>query len=186
MQGKTHELIGLAVTATIIVNQPTIEPLASACLIAGSIIGSYFPDIDIPTSAAGDKFFIVTWPFYLFRWVLKLVSKILKPLKNSAKVLSHRGLFHSVLFYSVLFALFWTFRGNMGQIPTYILTGFYLGVFSHLFADFFTGGMMIFSPIYNKKIIPPIRFKSGGMINTICIVASTLVIAFDIYKYMVY
>lgn len=186
MQGKTHELIGIATATTIIVSSDKLGVLPSVCLLAGTVIGSYFPDIDIPTSAAGDKFFIVTWPFYLFRWLLRLLSKLLKPLKNSAKVLSHRGLFHSVIFYGVLFALFWTFRGDMGQIPTYILAGFYLGVFSHLFADFFTGGMMIFSPIYNKKIIPPIRFKSGGMINTICIVASTLVIAFDIYKFMVY
>lgn len=114
MQGQTHELIGIAVASTVIVST-NMEVLPSLCLLGGAVIGSYFPDIDIPTSAAGDKFFIVTWPFYLFRWLLKLLSKLLKPLKNSAKMLSHRGLFHSILFYSVLFALFWTFKSDMGN-----------------------------------------------------------------------
>ena len=65
------------------------------------------------------------------------------------------------------------------------MAGFFLGIFSHLLADFITGGMMIFSPVYNKKIVPPIRFKSGGMINSVAIIASALVIALNVYRFMV-
>lgn len=183
MQGKTHEIIGIAAASTIICStQIRNTPIYCTALLVGTIIGSFIPDIDLQTSTAGQKFKIISWPIALIRTIMRCITRIFSSLKGISRLLAHRGIFHAPLFYLLIYGILFTNNKYLDAKCYYFLQGLFLGIFLHLTADFFSGGIPLFCPFYNKRIIPFIKFKSSGGINIIMIAVSSLLIAYNLVK----
>ena len=60
MTGKQHMIIGTTASVTmgafLVMNHSIESPLSLACLIGGSFVGSYMPDIDSEKSKASSVF----------------------------------------------------------------------------------------------------------------------------------
>lgn len=133
---RTHRVGGLAagaITASIV--SPELQPTTVAIVVISSFLGSYFPDIDEPSSRIGKKF--------------PLLSRGLK------RIFRHRGVVHTPVFCIALLLLlrFLLIKLLPVEIVKNIVLGFCVGYFSHLFLDTITPkGIMWFWPITDKYI----------------------------------
>lgn len=133
---RTHRVGGLAVGAIAAsIASPELQPTTVAIIVVSSFLGSYFPDIDEPSSRIGRKF--------------PLLSRGLK------RIFRHRGVVHTPVFCLILLALvrFGLARFITPEHLKCILIGFGLGYLSHLLLDTITSkGIMWLWPITNKYI----------------------------------
>lgn len=137
MNYKTHVIGGI--TAGLILSNTianiTIE--TKTILLAYSVVGSLIPDLDHPNSFLGKK--------------LKVVSK------PTNTFLGHRSILHAPLVYLLLFF----FLKN--YIPSILLLGLFVGIFSHIFLDMLNkSGIPIFYPL-NKKRINILNIKTNSI-----------------------
>ena len=177
MNGITHKIAGVCIgtVATGVLIEPT--PISCGLVIAGSVIGSLFPDIDEPNSIAGSK--------------ARLASKIIK------HTTGHRGFFHTPLNLIISSALLFLFHLKVAgtifanfdynDIPwaLFLFIGYVAGYASHLILDFITPtGIMIFYP-FTKKKFHVFGFK-GAFGNVICsLICIGLTVFYFLSKYKI-
>lgn len=171
MTGKTHVAIGIATALTI----TSGEPLQNQIIMVGATaLSSLFPDLDHPKSKLNQKILFVKNKFFKTLFYLGLgglftyayLSTEIKALlflgiaSGLIGISIHRGFTHSLiglLSYSFLVRFIAT-EYNI----EYIYTGFVLGYFLHLVADFFTSqGIKLFYPV-KKNISAPIVIKTNN------------------------
>lgn len=149
MTGKTHLVGGILVASVAIINGEYMENLDKAIFMGMTIIGSLFPDIDHGRSYIGQK--------------AKITSKVV------SKTCGHRGATHSPIM-TLLFLMLLDYLNNEFLIVADIkilLRPFYLGIASHIFLDFLTGGgVPIFMP-FSKKRYSLTNFKTAGEFESI-------------------
>lgn len=134
MNGKLHLTYGLVTGVSLsvcLVNHPLY-----AGLVGGScIIGSLFPDIDLPNSKLG-------------KYTLGLSTCI-------NKIFGHRGFTHTPFLLGLIWLIYYfvvkTF--SMNYFHFWILLGFSVGFLCHIIQDMMTkGGIKFFWPIYGYRI----------------------------------
>ena len=147
MLKRTHIAAGFAAMNIVI---PEVAKLWGAsqfdeaipCLVAVTI-GSLLPDIDNTDSTLG-KFN----PF--------------------AKMLTHRGFFHSLVFVFIAGAIYSKFYTNFGLKEQ----AFIIGMLSHIFIDMFNiQGVQILWPYKRFIRFPLIRIPVGGLLEKVICVA---------------
>lgn len=140
MTGKTHVACGVTLMIAVTVQYTSgldvsgihIDPAVGLSTVA---IGSYLADIDIQRSKMGQKY--------------KLISRML----------THRGITHTLLFPALLYVAIITLA-TMPVIPS-LLFGLLVGWVSHLMADICNKkGIPILWPITSKKLHIA-TFKTG-------------------------
>jgi inner membrane protein len=140
MTGKTHVACGTTLMIALVTAYPSEitvmgVTLTTAVGLATVSVGSYLPDIDIPQSSLGKKH--------------KFISKML----------THRGITHTLLGPAILFAGMY----YLAVIPVLssLIFGLFVGWVSHLMADICNKkGIPLFWPIFHKKIHIA-TFKTG-------------------------
>lgn len=142
------------------------EPIQIACLTLGALAGSLLPDADTPFSKIGRRYLVVLWPFYLLQFLIHLFM----PRSNMDRTFGHRGLFHYPIFWSGLWVMIMLFVERMQfpyRIPSWCGVGMGIGILSHLILDFVSGGIPIFGPIIKRRQKPPMKIKTGGVMEVI-------------------
>lgn len=163
MNKRTHVLGGIAVASGYLVatglSHGRLPPLQSQYAAAGlAMLGSMFPDIDLPTSWIGRR--------------AKGISSIVGTL------FGHRGMFHSPLFYAVLLAL------GCWRWPTW---GWYFGAFGvgvlvHLVLDSLNAkGVPWLWPVRKRLCIAHI--KNGSLGETVTTIVTLLLALFMLLWY---
>lgn len=134
MTGKTHAACGLTTMAVITATHLSGIDIAGhtyqpAIGLFSVVVGSYMPDIDIQRSHMGKRH--------------KIVSKML----------THRGITHTLLIPTVLLiAMLAAASNNIPVLPELVL-GFNIGWVLHIVADLFNKkGVPLFWPILRKKV----------------------------------
>lgn len=139
MTGKTHIALGVLI-GTSYGMHAAHDISTFAGIVGTSALFSIVPDICHAGSKLGKKI----WP------ISTLISLIF----------GHRTLTHSVFF--VLFASILLIMLNVNAL--YVISAV-LGIISHLILDMLTPrGVTLFFP-WNKKIIFPLTFKTGGILD---------------------
>lgn len=174
MTGKTHVAIGVAAALTITQNQPLKNQII---MVAATGLSSLLPDLDHPKSKLNQKILLFKSKFFKTLFYLALGGLFVYAyLSTDIKTLLffgiasaligisiHRGFTHSLLgllSYSFLVKFIAT-EYNM----EFIYTGFVLGYFLHLMADFFTSqGIKLFYPV-KKNISAPIVIKTNNSVE---------------------
>lgn len=130
MTGKNHLMLGTAIGASVIVISQNYTD--GAVFMAACMLGSIFPDIDLPDT---------------------MIGHTCKPLAIALnRKYGHRGFIHSPLNAALLTFIYWGL--TYLTVPTAFRTvalGFLVGFFAHLLQDTFT-----------KKGIPwlyPLKYK---------------------------
>ena len=172
MTAYSHRVGALAATATTTYLMGlTIEkePLQMICLTVGALAGSLLPDADTPFSKIGRRYLIVLWPFYLFQFLVHLFL----PRSGMDKTFGHRGMFHYPLFWTALWGVvmcgtYHIPRNSItSQILLWLVIGLGIGVLSHLLLDFVSGGIPILGPILKRRQKPPMKIKTGGVMEVV-------------------
>lgn len=119
MMGKTHEvggaLAGVIVSGFLYTADSVTTTVSLGTLVFGAMLGSLLPDIDKKESKIGRILWFISWPIYIFRLIIKLLSGffpgvIKKALQEIDEDLEHRGIAHSLITWSILSAILWIFR----------------------------------------------------------------------------
>ena len=145
MRGKNHIQLGTVMGLTsyaVLVNQ---YPASDAMLCGlGCVLGSAFPDIDLPNTTISNHIPIFPKVFYA--------------------LFGHRGFIHTPLCLLLIDIAYLHFLHN--SMPAlFFLLGFDLGFLAHLFQDMFTmKGIRFFYPI--KYRISFSKRKSGSTMDT--------------------
>lgn len=170
MMGVTHRIGAVTACAAILTLLPE-EYIATGpviAFVAASTVGGLLPDADTPHSTYGKRYRIIFWPYYMLQ---RLASALNSRSRASglSKALGHRGMFHSPVIWTVITLIlavalrpFW-----QNHLVVSALCGFYIGIISHLFLDLISGGIPLFAPFTMKRIIPPVRIKTGGVTEVI-------------------
>lgn len=215
MMGKTHKvggiLAGLVVSKFFFTADFISTGIYTVSLMSGSILGSLLPDIDKKESTIGRVLWFISWPIYLLRMILKLLTRILpglikKPFMKLDNCLAHRGIAHSILTWLSLSACLWfgqsfinitvlSWVKETSGVETLLLRngifafscGVSIGMISHIFLDLFTDdGEALLLPISNFKFKIPL-IKTGGFLEVVVryamIIASLLVAKQEFYNY---
>lgn len=182
MTAVSHRVGAMAATATFIYVtglSPIKAPVAAACYIIGAMAGSIFPDADMPYSRMGRRYLIVLWPFYLLQFFIHLIA----PRSFADYTFRHRGVFHFPVTWSVILGglLYWT-NSLEWRIPYCLSIGFGIGVISHLFLDFFSGGIPLLGPFYPKKMKPIVRIRTGSLMEQLVCMLMLLYGAFVCWR----
>ena len=131
----------------------------------GNIIGSILPDIDTPYSKLGRLFYPLLWPLYLFQRLSKHISGKLY------KIVKHKGVLHWLSLWIVLCTLAYPsilamcnnfFDKIVGQSIMALFVGLMSGIMSHIILDLFAEGVYLFAPFSMKKMVLPLRVRTGG------------------------
>lgn len=164
MLGKTHKAgataLALALISTEVVYPVTDSPVKSGLFVAGAIVGSLMPDLDVKSSEASKKNKLLSFITRLF--------------------FEHRGT-HSVVVLTVLAALLYIPARFIPLGYGYpVLWGIILGYLSHIILDMCTKkGCPVFNPIkINISILP---LKTGGLIERIIRVVFYILIIYLLY-----
>ena len=169
MNGITHKIGGLCAGAVVATFLPEMTVVKYEIVVAASVIGSLYPDIDEPNSTAGKK--------------ARLVSKTIKG------VFGHRGIIHTPFNLIALLGLMYYFHltyapgliknVDYNTLPwmIYVMIGFGFGYFSHLFLDFITPqGIMLFFPFSKAKLhILDLRGKGRDILCSAIILSVTVI-----------
>lgn len=156
MMGKTHKLAGNVIgliTATLL----HTNLITSGIIIAGSMLGSMFPDIDNKNSRISHKMKITSRLISAGRRNLyKKTRHLSKDQKAHVwNIAGHRGITHSLIG-SLFLPLITIIIGLIFKIHIrYILLaclGLFLGYLSHLLLDMLSGGVPLFMPFSTNKI----------------------------------
>ena len=133
MNGKLHLALGITsgVVGGLLLMQ---KPIDAYFFSASCILGSVFPDIDLPNSKLGK---------YTFG-----LSRVFN------KMFGHRGLFHTPCFLFLSWVLYHLLKkGSISSISFVLMSGFSIGFLCHLIQDMMTkDGIKIFYPFCKKKI----------------------------------
>ena len=179
MLAPTHSIFGLFLTLILLAIFGVKQSLHWSILVF-AILGSLFPDIDMPRSVIGRLF-----PF------------ISKPLERR---FGHRTITHSVigwlatsLILSAILILLCILTKQSLAIPISLckrwLAAFAIGYFSHLVLDMFNPrGSQLFWPNRSRDVIPKnprFRPESGSKVEVIIFILFTVLLfsAFPISKY---
>ena len=179
MLAPTHSIFGLFLTLILLAIFGVKQSLHWS-ILAFAILGSLFPDIDMPRSVIGRLF-----PF------------ISKPLERR---FGHRTITHSVigwlatsLILSAILILLCILTKQSLAIPISLckrwLAAFAIGYFSHLVLDMFNPrGSQLFWPNRSRDVIPKnprFRPESGSKVEVIIFILFTVLLfsAFPISKY---
>lgn len=161
MNYKTHINGGILAGLYITLQMSNVSIVSKGILLAGTLVGSVFPDIDHKNSYIGKK--------------AKTVSKAIN------KFAGHRKLFHAPLMYLLLYSI------SIGMITHKLLIvlvqGLFLGVLSHLILDSFTiGGLPWFYPLSKKKFSLAKIKTNSKLEDIICgiLICINIVIILDI------
>lgn len=160
MTKTTHLIGGFTVCGIILVSTGDgldLTPSGVVSCAAAIMVGSLFPDVDIPTSKAGH--------------LVKPASTMI----NAA--CGHRGVFHAPLLYLVAILI----GGAMWPAWSMLLYAFGIGVASHLILDMLNrNGIPLFWPM--KKRISFASVSVGGfvewLIRIVLMSASLLLMGF--------
>jgi inner membrane protein len=141
MTGNTHAVCGVGVMGylmlthledIVMLNQPADPALTSISAFAAvgaAFVGSYMPDIDIEQSKMGKKAGIVS------------------------KLLTHRGITHTLVVPALLAVLIWWLLSQSIQFFPTVVLGFGVGWLAHIAADMFNSkGVPILWPLTNAHI----------------------------------
>lgn len=198
MLGPSHRTAGIA-TATALVAFLPFAGIPEAVLevvflpshygvatcglfITFSIIGSLLPDADMPGSTYGKRFRILLIPMYAIRAMIRGLGKFFKPFRKLAKAIGHRGLFHAPIFWTLIYVILRLVCLPLGIFANCCITGLYLGVLSHIFLDFISGGIPLLAPFSMKKYKAPVCIRTGSRKEIIfSIVNVALIFVFVIY-----
>ena len=168
MMGKTHQTAAVAVA---LLSAPCIsqvimpsKPISSTIvLVSTAMIGALLPDGDTPKSKLGRKLFFLLFPYYLLQWFVKVLSLFIPRLRKASKVLGHRGVAHDPclwLAFSLPFFLYCIAREERSWLIG--LIGLMIGVFSHLFLDYLSGGIPAY--LFKKgRLKAPIFIETGSV-----------------------
>lgn len=163
MLGKTHKAGAVALSLTLIsaeVMYPvTDSPVKSGLFVAGAVIGSLMPDLDVKSSTASKKAGLLSFITRLF--------------------FEHRGT-HSIFVLAII--------GAILAIPAVLIPGGYglpvlwgviLGYASHILLDICTKkGCPVFNPIkINVSILP---LKTGGIVERIIRIVFIIIIIYSL------
>lgn len=168
MMGKTHQAAAVTV---VLLSAPHISevvmpslPVSSTLILAGAaMIGALLPDGDTPRSKLGRKLFFLLFPYYLLQWFVKLLSFFIPRLKKVSKVIGHRGIAHDPclwLTFSLPFFLYYIVKEERSWL--FVLIGLMIGILSHLFLDYLSGGI----PVYlfkKERLKAPIYIETGSV-----------------------
>lgn len=145
MRGNMHAALGTVIGATAVVSTQNYS--AGFIFMGCCILGSLFPDIDLPESRLGHA--------------VKPVSMLLQ------KMFGHRGFIHTPLNAALLTLIYYLLTRAIEPGAFRIVAfGFLCGFFAHLLQDTFTkGGIMWLFPIRLK-----VHFTNIGSDSIWCIV----------------
>lgn len=187
MNGKSHIAVGTA--AAFLIN-PTIGVSLTATTIMSAAFGSLIPDLDHPKSVLNQrilpvknkitKIFIYclfgTAVMYINHLkfnnnILNLIGIILMMIGLS----HHRGFTHSAFGVFIFFTAVKLFTQRYGYVHEGM--SFMIGYASHIIADFCTyQGIELLCPLNNKNYKAPIRFSTGGGIESLIAIAAVVFI----------
>lgn len=166
MLGKQHLTYGI-VTGTCLASQFTDKPVEAVLLWSSCILGSVFPDIDLPSSTIGKRF--------------PGISNIFN------NMFGHRGFLHTPLFLVLLWWAFYFLVGffSLSYHGFWILIGFSFGYICHLIQDIMTNnGIKVLWPI-TKKSLHLTNQKSSAKIHYI-ITAGLCLLSIFTSEYIAY
>lgn len=213
MMGKTHRVGGILTgiaTSSVFLNDNMLQSgLKVVALLTGAILGSYLSDIDKKESTIGRRLWFISWPIYLFRLLIKILSLVLpkkiRPFfKKIYKQTGHRYLAHSLvtwLIVSLLFniicsTLFYSFETILqlnillpiaAWLPHNVFLifsiGLSVGMLSHIVLDYFSDtGEALFAPFSDKKFKFPITMSTNGIMEQLLYVTMNLFVPILSYK----
>lgn len=141
MTWKTHILGGLLAGTYICSIATSMSMPTVVTVMTLSVIGSLFPDIDIPTSKIGAS---------------------AKPISTLVSLTTgHRGMFHAPLLYLVAYFILYHLYPDMRMLSS----GFFFGCMSHLALDSLNvQGIPIMWPFKSKLSL--MRIRLGGAAET--------------------
>lgn len=177
MTVTSHRIGALAAASTVIIfgGMETHSVSTIICYTIGAVTGSLLPDADTPYSRMGRRYLCILWPFYLLQYMIHLFA----PRSFMDKTVKHRGVLHSPLVWICMIGiLIYTIRQTHYQIPFLLSVGILIGVASHLFLDFISGGIPLFSPFIPKKYGTIIHIKTGGVTEQIVCLIMVVYCAF--------
>lgn len=168
MMGKTHQAAAVATVFLVApriseVVMPSFQVPSILVLVGTAMFGALLPDCDTPKSKLGRKMFILLLPYYLLQWLVKLLSHIYTPLKKVSKGIGHRGVVHDPclwLTFSLPFFLYYIVKEERSWL--FVLIGLMIGILSHLFLDYLSGGI----PVYlfkKERLKAPIYIETGSV-----------------------
>ena len=183
MMATGHQVVGITFGVGALTLLPQLvphadEPLSAVFFLGFVLFGSLLPDIDMPNSKLGHKFwrglltlFTLAFTIYLFvpryldlyREELKVFLMLLLPVLLIIR--SHRKMTHSLLFVGMLIGYSW-FIEEWLNIQWFYLSGLIIGVISHLSADYLTKrGIPLVYPFSSKHKRFFITFRTGSAIE---------------------
>lgn len=172
MMGKTHQAAAVSV---VLLSAPHISqvvmpsfPVSSTLVLVGSaMLGALLPDGDTPKSKLGRRLFFLFFPYYLLQWFVKVLSLFIPRLKKVSKVIGHRGIAHDPclwLAFSLPFFLYCIVREERSWL--FVLIGLMIGVVSHLFLDYLSGGIPVY--LFKKgRLEAPVFIETGSGLEMI-------------------
>lgn len=158
MTGKTHIALGILV-GTSYAMKVTHDISTFAGVVGTTALFSLFPDI----CHAGSKLGKRIWP----------ISSMIRLL------FGHRTLTHSVIFVLLTSVILLLLDVQMLFVKCAVI-----GMFSHLLLDMLTPrGVILFFP-FSKKIVFPVTFKTGGILDLSLATTFTLLTMYLFYSEM--
>ena len=180
MMGKTHQAAAVSV---VLLSAPHVSqvvepslPISPTILLVGSaMFGALLSDGDTPKSKLGRRLFFLFFPYYLLQWFVKVLSLFIPRLKKVSKVIGHRGIAHDPclwLIFSLPFFLYCIVKEERSWLL--ILIGLMIGVLSHLFLDYLSGGVPVY--LFKKgRLKAPIFIETGSGLEMVIFVFLLLV-----------
>lgn len=177
MQGKTHMVIGSAVSLLLM---PKLGYETTLLTTAAAAIGALVPDIDHPKAMINQRILpfknksvkILVYSgsgiFVLFKGIEKknLVLIITGILLIMIGISQHRGFTHSLLGIGLISFVIHEFFKSLGF--AYLGFAFEIGIFSHTIADYFTAeGIKIWYPFSKQNYKFPLSISTGGVIEKV-------------------
>uniref|UniRef100_UPI004057A7E2 metal-dependent hydrolase n=1 Tax=Acetatifactor sp. TaxID=1872090 RepID=UPI004057A7E2 len=168
MTGTTHRIGGLLAGA-ILIEHLHLGGGDSGILLCGSVFGSLLPDIDNIRSSISYRLPVIAVAVNICQKLIRMLSRIFpgKLGENIRSMIGHRGIFHSLLLPLLLGALMFILTDTKLKI---FMLGSIVGILSHLLLDMFSGGVLLFMPIYMRRI-KLAGIRTGGMVEMIVRVA---------------
>lgn len=154
------------------------------------LAGAYYPDVDQPISHFrtckgyfATFFRCILWPLYLIYLLLNSIMKLSlmeKWFPNAAKMTSHRRITHAPLVYLIFVLILQPWKGAE---LFYMYGSFFIGAFSHLVLDFFSGGLPLLYPFRDKRFMCRINIKTGSVAESrLYYVFNIIIIVYLFYK----
>lgn len=190
MNIKSHVTIG---TATAFLVNPVLGIPLTVTTVLSAAFGSMIPDLDHPKSKLNQKIlpikrnkatkmfiYCLFGSLLLYSNYIRFNSTLLNfigAILIMIGISHHRGFTHSlagIFIFCITVHLFTQKYGYVAQGKSFMV-----GYVSHLIADFFTEhGIEALYPIDDKNYKAPLRFSTGGSVETVLSIGAMLFVAY--------